>query len=119
MHSDEQLIKKIKRRSDREAAGELLQRYYRDIYAFIFRQVSHRETAMDLTQDTFIAVLRGLPSFYSLVLLRSLVHGRKSGDEFSGGRGSRCVCSDPAGGSCQFSRISAISETRHHMSLAK
>ena len=88
MHSDEQLIKKIKRRSDREAAGELLQRYYRDIYAFIFRQVSHRETAMDLTQDTFIAVLRGLPSFYSLVLLRSLVHGRKSGDEFSRGRGS-------------------------------
>ncbi len=63
MRSDEQLIKKIKRRSDREAADELLQRYYRDIYAFIFRQVSHRETAMDLTQDTFVAVLRGLPSF--------------------------------------------------------
>ena len=44
MRSDEQLIKKIKRRSDREAADELLQRYYRDIYAFIFRQVSQAET---------------------------------------------------------------------------
>ncbi|MDO5409463.1 MAG: RNA polymerase sigma factor [Lachnospiraceae bacterium] len=63
MDSDNKLIRKIKRKNDRKAADELLGRYYREIFAFAFRQVQERELAMDLTQDIFIAVLRGLISF--------------------------------------------------------
>lgn len=63
MHSDNQLIRKVKKKNDREAADELLGRYYREIYAFVWRQVRDKELAMDLTQDIFVAVLRGLPSF--------------------------------------------------------
>lgn len=63
MHSDNQLIRKIKKKNDRGAADELLGRYYREIYAFVWQQVRDRELAMDLTQDIFVAVLRGLHSF--------------------------------------------------------
>lgn len=63
MHSDNQLIKKVKRYGDRRAADELLRRYYREIYAFAYRQVSSQELAMDVTQDIFLAVLQGLSSF--------------------------------------------------------
>lgn len=63
MHSDNQLIRKVKRAGDRRAADELLKRYYREIYAFAYRQVSNQELAMDLTQDIFLAVLQGLISF--------------------------------------------------------
>lgn len=63
MYSDDQLIRKVKKRGDRKAADELIGRYYREIYAFVFRQVRDPETAMDLNQEIFIAVLRGLPSY--------------------------------------------------------
>jgi len=63
MQTDSQLIRKIKRKQDRDAADELVGRYYRDIYAFAYRQTGERELAMDLTQEIFIAILQGLDSF--------------------------------------------------------
>ncbi len=64
MQTDDQLIRRIKRKKDREAADELLQRYYREIYAYTYRQTGNRELAMDLTQDIFVAVLKGIGSFH-------------------------------------------------------
>lgn len=63
MHSDNQLIRKVKRSGSRQAADELLRRYYREIYAFAYRQLSSQELAMDVTQDIFLAVLQGLTTF--------------------------------------------------------
>ena len=37
--------------------------YYDEIYRFAYRQLGHKEDAMDLTQTIFLAVLRALPSF--------------------------------------------------------
>ena len=47
----------------RKAADELFERYYREIYAYIFKQCRDKELAMDLTQDTFVAAFRGIRSF--------------------------------------------------------
>ncbi|MCI8529520.1 MAG: sigma-70 family RNA polymerase sigma factor [Lachnospiraceae bacterium] len=63
MSSDEQLIRKIRRNHSRDAADELLCRYYKEIYAYTYRQSGDKELAMDLTQDIFITILQGINSF--------------------------------------------------------
>lgn len=63
MYSDNKLISKIKKKNDRQAADELVSRYYREVYAFAYRQTGDMDLAMDLTQDIFIAVIKGITSF--------------------------------------------------------
>ncbi len=63
MSADEQLVHRIRRLSDKKAADELFERYYREIYAYVYRQCGQRELAMDLTQDIFLAVFRGIYSY--------------------------------------------------------
>ena len=63
MHSENQLIRKVRKNGDRQAADELVNRYYREIYAFAYRQTTDMELAMDLTQEIFIAVLKGISTF--------------------------------------------------------
>lgn len=57
---DVRLIKRIVSRGDKKAAEELVGAYYREIYAFAYRQTQERESAMDLTQDVFMSVLETL-----------------------------------------------------------
>lgn len=59
MQTDNQLIRRIKKKQDKKAADELIRRYYREIYAFTYRQTGERELALDLTQEIFITVLQG------------------------------------------------------------
>lgn len=63
MQSDNHLIRKIKKKQNKEAAGLLIERYYREIYAYTYRQVACKELAMDLTQEIFILVLKGIRTF--------------------------------------------------------
>ena len=63
MDQEQKWIRAIVRRGSREASDQLVRRYYDEVYAFIYRQVGDREDALDLTQESFIAALRALPSF--------------------------------------------------------
>lgn len=63
MLSDNQLIKKIKGQQNREAANILVERYYKEIYVYAYRQTGNRELAMDLTQEIFVVILQGIGSF--------------------------------------------------------
>lgn len=63
MKTDNQLIRKIKKKQDKQAADELIRRYYQEIYAYTYRQTGERELALDLTQEIFITVLRGIYAF--------------------------------------------------------
>lgn len=63
MLSDNQLIRKIKRQQNREAANILVERYYKEIYVYAYRQTGSRELAMDLTQEIFVTILQGIGSF--------------------------------------------------------
>ena len=62
MSGDKQLIWRI-RHGSRKAADVLFEKYYKEIYAYIYRQCAERELAKDLTQDTFVAVFRGLQGY--------------------------------------------------------
>lgn len=63
MDREKKLIREILRHNSRKAADQLVRAYYDEMYVFVYRQVGNREEAMDLTQDSFIAVLRSLPSY--------------------------------------------------------
>lgn len=60
---ERKLIRRIVKKRDRRAANDLVSYYYREIYAFLYRQTLRRELAMDLTQEIFIAALQSLPGF--------------------------------------------------------
>ena len=53
------LIRKVKSR-DRRAADKLIQRYYNEIYVYVFRRTCDKEQAMDLTQEIFLAMLHSI-----------------------------------------------------------
>ena len=55
---DEKAIIANSRAGDREAFGKLYDRYVRRIYAYIFFKTRHRETAEDLTSETFVKALQ-------------------------------------------------------------
>lgn len=57
---ENKLIKRVQRNSDRAAADELVRFYYREIYAFTYKQTGNMDLAMDLTQEIFIAVLKSI-----------------------------------------------------------
>ena len=57
---DVELIKRILDNNDRKAADELVSRYYKCVYKHIYIKVKDEETGMDITQETFIAALKGL-----------------------------------------------------------
>lgn len=63
MQSDNQLVRKIKRKQNREAADILVERYYKEIYGFTYRQTGDMELSMDLTQEIFISILQGIHTF--------------------------------------------------------
>ena len=63
MGEEQKWIRDIQRRGSRQAADELVRAYYDEIYRFAYRQLGHKEDALDLTQNIFLAVLRALPTF--------------------------------------------------------
>lgn len=63
MEQEQKWIRRIQRRNSEKDADALVRKYYNEIYAYAFRQVAERETALDLTQEIFISALRSLPSY--------------------------------------------------------
>ncbi|MGD6967388.1 RNA polymerase sigma factor [Rossellomorea vietnamensis] len=62
MSEDRQLIQEILRGS--QAAMEVLTRkYYKDIFAFVYRKTGDRDLAYDLTQEIFIKVMKKIRSY--------------------------------------------------------
>lgn len=60
--SDESLIKQALK-GKKSAWISLVKRYEKNVYNYTLRMVNHPEDAMDLMQDIFMAVFKGLASF--------------------------------------------------------
>ena len=56
-------IRLIQKKSDREAADCLISHYYKEIYAYAFKQTSQKELAQDLTQEIFMNALQSIQGF--------------------------------------------------------
>lgn len=57
------LIRRVKRRQDKRAADELIHKYYKEIYVYVYRQIAEREQSMDITQEIFLGMLKTLWSY--------------------------------------------------------
>ena len=62
MIPDKDLIKEIKNGSH-SAMEVLVKRYYKQIYSFIYRRTSDKETAYDLTQEVFMKMMKSILNF--------------------------------------------------------
>jgi len=58
LNDELRLIHKIQKSGDRAAADTLVRAYYDELYRFMRKQTSDGDTALDLTQEIFISVLR-------------------------------------------------------------
>jgi RNA polymerase sigma-70 factor (ECF subfamily) len=63
LESDESLVEKIVFHQNRAAAEELVSKYYKKIYREIYLKTSDEELSLDLTQETFISILKNLQQF--------------------------------------------------------
>ncbi|WP_047983936.1 RNA polymerase sigma factor [Ornithinibacillus californiensis] len=63
MDQEKKWIKEIKRKANTEAANQLIAKYYKEIYAFVYKQTIDTELALDLTQEIFISVLKSIHQF--------------------------------------------------------
>lgn len=70
MISDEELIKEIKSGS-KSSMDVLVRRYYKSIYAFIYRSIFDKSIAYDLTQETFIKIIKNLKTYSEKGSLKS------------------------------------------------
>ena len=60
---EQKLIKRIKKKQNKEAANALISYYYKEVYAYVYRQTGNEELAKDLTQDIFIQILQKITIF--------------------------------------------------------
>jgi RNA polymerase sigma-70 factor, ECF subfamily len=74
MISDEMLMLEF-RAGSREAFEELFARYRELLYGFFRRRVDSRERAEDLTQETFLGVIRGAMRYEPRSTVRSWLFG--------------------------------------------
>lgn len=61
--TDKRLIRYIVKKGSDQAADKLIRRYYDDLYYYLYRQVGNGNDALDLTQEVFIAALKGIGSY--------------------------------------------------------
>ena len=61
--TDKELIRAIIKKGSDQAADQLVRRYYDALYYYLYRQVGNRDDALDMTQEAFIAALKGLSSY--------------------------------------------------------
>ncbi|MBZ9621789.1 sigma-70 family RNA polymerase sigma factor [Clostridium sp. FP2] len=63
MDKQKQWIRQIKLKSNEVAANELIYKYYKEIYAYIYKQTLNKELSMDLTQEIFINMLQSINNY--------------------------------------------------------
>jgi RNA polymerase sigma factor (sigma-70 family) len=74
MTQEEKWIKAIQKRSNEQAANQLIHKYYSEIYGFVFKQTLDQELTKDITQEIFISVLRSLHSFDGRAAFRTWLY---------------------------------------------
>ncbi|MHB8061070.1 MAG: RNA polymerase sigma factor [Ruminiclostridium sp.] len=62
-NTEKRWISKIQSRADKNAANELILKYYKEIYAYVYKQTTDKETSMDITQEIFISMLKSIDGY--------------------------------------------------------
>src|SRR6266702_167024 len=68
MQEDESLLINLSQKGDVNAFNQLVLKYQQTTYNVVLRMLGDRDTAADVTQDTFIAAFRAIQSFRAWLL---------------------------------------------------
>ncbi|MHC0039551.1 RNA polymerase sigma factor [Pseudoneobacillus sp. C159] len=63
MDQEERWIKRIKKSGCHDSANELISKYYREMYSFVYKQTIDSELSLDLTQEIFISALKSIGQY--------------------------------------------------------
>ena len=63
LDEENRLISRIQRTGNRKAADELIRKYYDEIFTYVYKQISDKHTAMDVTQNIFISMLQSISNY--------------------------------------------------------
>lgn len=65
MEEERKWIKRIQKKQSKKDAELLVQKYYDEIYVYVYRQTGNKDDSLDLTQEIFISVLRSIKNYQS------------------------------------------------------
>ena len=57
------LIDSIQKKRSREAANIIIKTYYKEIYVYIYKQLSNKELSLDITQEVFINMMKSIDTY--------------------------------------------------------
>lgn len=63
VESEKRWIRRVQRSAHEDSANQLVKHYYKEIYAFVYKQVADDQSALDLTQEVFIRMLQSIGGF--------------------------------------------------------
>ncbi|WP_079478721.1 RNA polymerase sigma factor [Halobacillus salinus] len=63
MNKEKRLIRDIQKQANKKSADELIQSYYREMFAYAFKQLYEKELTKDITQEIFISMLKSIHRF--------------------------------------------------------
>lgn len=63
MDLESRWIRRVQQSAHEESANLLVKKYYKEIFAFVYKQVLDEQLALDLTQEIFIRMLQAIPNF--------------------------------------------------------
>lgn len=57
------LIDSIQKKRSREASNNIIKTYYKEIYMYIYNQLSDKELSLDITQEVFINMIKSIDTY--------------------------------------------------------
>ena len=63
MENDQRWIKQIQKNASESAANNLVSKYYKEMYAFHYKQTLDPDLSLDVTQELFITVLQSIHAY--------------------------------------------------------
>ncbi|HEY0841160.1 MAG TPA: sigma-70 family RNA polymerase sigma factor [Vulgatibacter sp.] len=72
--ADQELVARFNEKGDRASFDELVKRHRNKVYSLALRMVKNEEEALEIVQETFLAVFRKLPEFRGESQFGSWIH---------------------------------------------
>ncbi len=63
MDLEKRWIRRVQRSAHEDSANRLVKTYYKEIFAFVYKQVVDEQAALDLTQEVFIRMLQSIGNY--------------------------------------------------------
>ena len=57
------IIDNIQKKRSREASNIIIKTYYKEIYMYIYKQLSDKELSLDITQEVFINMIKSIDTY--------------------------------------------------------